>query len=79
MSHSLLKEYISLLIEVGNPRVGNQLLSPAGKKGGSSKKKKGTSGKKKSDTKVSEFSAAGGGAIVGHMGGDSPGPKKEWS
>ena len=78
MSHSLLKEYISLLIEVGNPRDGNQLLSPPGKKGNSSKKKKKSFGKKKS-VEVSEFSAAGGGAIVGHMGGDSPGPKKEWS
>ena len=79
MSHSLLKEYISLLIEVGNPRVGNQLLSPTGKKDKTSKKSKKSSGKKKVSTGVSEFSAAGGGAIVGHVGGDSPGPKKEWS
>lgn len=79
MSHSLLKEYISLLIEVGNPRCGTQLLSPAGTNEKSSKKKKKSSSRKKINAGVSEFSAAGGGAIVGHMGGDSPGPKKEWS
>ena len=78
MSHSLLKEYISLLLEVGNPRVGNQLLPPGGKKSRRDKKRNKRSGKKKSDG-VSEFSAVGGGAVVGHMGGESPGPKKEWS
>jgi hypothetical protein len=77
MSHSLLKEYISLLLEVGNPRVGNQLLPPGGKKSRRDKKRNKRSGKKSDG--VSEFSAVGGGAVVGHMGGESPGPKKEWS
>ncbi len=61
------------MIEMGNPRVASQLISPAPQ--GKDKKK---SDKKKKKRSVDEFSAAGGGAISGHMGGDSPGPKKDW-
>jgi hypothetical protein len=72
MNYSLLKELISTIIEDQLIDRETNKVIPGKPKGRKVKKKS------KDGSSVDEFSAAGGGALVGHMGGSSSGPKEDW-